>query len=401
MNSASPLSWDVVGKNLFAMAVEGFVFFFFTILVQYRFFLRFRPSPLDLPPLGEEDEDVAKERKRILIGKHREDIVVLHDLTKVTPLVVVLACFGLLGVNGAGKTTTFKMLTGDVDVTMGDAFLKGYSVLNDLQSVHENLGYCPQFDAINDFLTGREHLQFYCRLRGIPESAIPRVVQSGIASLGLTQYADRPAGQYSGGNKRKLSTAIALIGAPSVIFLDEPTTGMDPRAKRSLWNCILGMIKGGRCVVLTSHSMEECEALCTRMAIMVSGCFRCLGSVQHLKNRFGEGYTIMLRVSGTKPDFRPLEKFMKDSFPSIVLKEKHYSTLQYQLPFHDCSLAKIFDILSAHQGTYHIEEYSISQTTLDQVFVHFAKDENDEEHLWGTPSSVYPTNPKNHRRNPF
>uniref|UniRef100_A0A8B9YY62 ATPase AAA-type core domain-containing protein n=1 Tax=Buteo japonicus TaxID=224669 RepID=A0A8B9YY62_9AVES len=130
---------------------------------------------------------------------------------------------------------------------------------------------------LTDLLTGREHLEFYSRLRGIPEEETPR--------LGLEPHADRPAGKYSGGNKRKLSTAIALLGSPPVVFLDEPTTGMDPRARRFLWDCILSVIREGRSVVLTSHSMEECEALCTRMAIMVNGRFRCLGSVQHLKNR--------------------------------------------------------------------------------------------------------------------
>ncbi|KAF7237133.1 ATP-binding cassette sub-family A member 1 [Varanus komodoensis] len=126
--------------------------------------------------------------------------------------------------------------------------------------------------------------------------------------------------------------------------------------------------------------MEECEALCTRMAIMVNGRFCCLGSVQHLKNKFGDGYTIILRVSGSNQDLDPVEKFIQDSFPSIVLKEKHHSTLQYQLPSCNVSLAKIFGILSAHQSEYQIEDYSVSQTTLDQVFVHFAKDQNDEKH---------------------
>uniref|UniRef100_A0A3Q3N5I1 ATPase AAA-type core domain-containing protein n=1 Tax=Labrus bergylta TaxID=56723 RepID=A0A3Q3N5I1_9LABR len=144
------------------------------------------------------------------------------------------------------------------------------------------MGYCPQFDAINDLLTGREHLEFYAILRGVPEK---EVCEWGIRKLGLVKYVDKSAGSYSGGNMRKLSTAIALIGGPPVVFLDEPTTGMDPKARRALWNAILSIIKEGRSVVLTSHSMEECEALCTRMAIMVNGRFRCLGSVQHLKNR--------------------------------------------------------------------------------------------------------------------
>uniref|UniRef100_A0A8C8RML7 ABC transporter domain-containing protein n=1 Tax=Pelusios castaneus TaxID=367368 RepID=A0A8C8RML7_9SAUR len=366
----SPLCWDLAGKNMFAMALQGIVFFLFTLLVQYRFFIKLRPFAVKLPPLGEEDEDVARERKKITSEGRQRDILVLRDLTKVRrgnsiPLTwcsIPTQCFGLLGVNGAGKTSTFKMLTGDTEVTLGDAFCGKRG-----QSVHQNMGYCPQFDAINDLLTGREHLEFYCRLRGIPEEETPRVAQWGISKLGLAQYADRPAGGYSGGNKRKLSTAIALLGAPSVVFLDEPTTGMDPGARRFLWNCILGVIKEGRSVVLTSHSMEECEALCTRMAIMVNGRFRCLGSVQHLKNRFGDGYTITLRVSGPSPDLQPVETFIQDSFPSIILKEKHHCMLQYQLPSQTCSLAKIFSVLSAHRDTYCIEDYSVSQTTLDQV----------------------------------
>uniref|UniRef100_A0A8C3FS21 ABC transporter domain-containing protein n=1 Tax=Chrysemys picta bellii TaxID=8478 RepID=A0A8C3FS21_CHRPI len=389
----SPLCWDLVGKNMFAMALQGVVFFLFTILLQYRFFVKLRSQLL---PSKDPDEDVAREREKITSGARQGDILVLHDLTKVrrgwgnwavTPL-PGQPCFGLLGVNGAGKTSTFKMLTGDTEVTLGDACLKGHS---DLQSVHQNMGYCPQFDAINDLLTGREHLEFYCRLRGVPEEETPRVVQWGVSTLGLAQYADRPAGGYSGGNKRKLSTAIALLGAPPVVFLDEPTTGMDPRARRFLWNCILSVIKEGRSVVLTSHSMEECEALCTRMAIMVNGRFRCLGSVQHLKNRFGDGYTITLRVSGPSPDLRPVETFIQDSFPGIVLKERHHCMLQYQLPSRSCSLAKIFSILSAHRGTYRIEDYSVSQTTLDQVFVHFAKDQSDDEPL---PDLAPPSEPE-------
>ncbi|XP_074834153.1 phospholipid-transporting ATPase ABCA7 isoform X2 [Carettochelys insculpta] len=293
----SPLCWELVGKNMCAMALEGFVFFLLTVLLQYGFFIKLRPFAVKLPPLGEEDEDVAREREKITSGTRQGDVLVLRDLTKVyqmrrKPAVDRLCvgippgeCFGLLGVNGAGKTSTFKMLTGDTGVSLGDACLKGHSVLSNLQSVHQHMGYCPQFDAINPLLTGREHLEFYCHLRGVPAEETPRVAQWGISKLGLAQYADRPAGGYSGGNKRKLSTAIALLGAPPVIFLDEPTTGMDPRARRFLWNCILSVIKEGRSVVLTSHSMEECEALCTRMAIMVNGRFRCLGSVQHLKNR--------------------------------------------------------------------------------------------------------------------
>uniref|UniRef100_A0A673GSD4 P-type phospholipid transporter n=1 Tax=Sinocyclocheilus rhinocerous TaxID=307959 RepID=A0A673GSD4_9TELE len=369
----SPLEWDMVGKNLFAMAVEGVVFFIITVLIQYRFF--FEPNA-KLSPIGEEDEDVARERQRIMSGAGQGDILELRQLTKVKvihdsclmiSLIRMSHCFGLLGVNGAGKTSTFKMLTGDSVVTKGEAFLAGKSILREIDEVHQNMGYCPQFDAINDLLTGREHLEFYAILRGVPEKEVCEVAEWGIRKLGLVKYLDKKAGSYSGGNMRKLSTAISLIGAPPVVFLDEPTTGMDPKARRALWNCIHSVIKEGRSVVLTSHSMEECEALCTRMAIMVNGRFRCLGSVQHLKNRFGDGYTIILRVAGPDPDLQPVMKFIESELPGSTLKEKHRNMLQYQLPSSLTSLAHIFSILAKNKEFLRIEDYSVSQTTLDQV----------------------------------
>ncbi|KAM6980899.1 phospholipid-transporting ATPase ABCA1b [Aplochiton taeniatus] len=390
----SPLEWDMVGKNLFAMAVEGIVFFIITVLIQYRFCIKPRPiSKLNkLPPVGEEDEDVARERHRIVHGTGHGDILELRQLTKVykrkqKPAVDRLCvgippgeCFGLLGVNGAGKTTTFKMLTGDSIVTSGEAFLAGKSILREIDEVHQNMGYCPQFDAINDLLTGREHLEFYAILRGVPEKEVCEVAEWGIHKLGLVKYVDKAAGSYSGGNMRKLSTAMALIGGPPVVFLDEPTTGMDPKARRALWNCIHSVIKEGRSVVLTSHSMEECEALCTRMAIMVNGRFRCLGSVQHLKNRFGDGYTIILRVGGADPELAPVMKFIESELSGSTLKEKHRNMLQYQLPSSLTSLAHIFSILAKNKEMLRIEDYSVSQTTLDQVFVNFAKDQSDDYH---------------------
>ncbi|XP_071308256.1 phospholipid-transporting ATPase ABCA7 isoform X2 [Agelaius tricolor] len=384
----SPLSWELAGKNMFAMAIEGIVFFLFTLLLQYhRFLLRLGPRALELPSLGDEDQDVARERARVGSIPPHGHLLLLKDLTKVYPrrkapavdrLCVAIPpgeCFGLLGVNGAGKTSTFKMLTGDTEVTLGEAWLKGHSVLTDLQSVHQHMGYCPQFDAITDLLTGREHLEFYSRLRGIPEEETPRVAQWGITALGLAPHADRPAGKYSGGNKRKLSTAIALLGCPPVVFLDEPTTGMDPQARRFLWERILGVIRDGRSVVLTSHSMEECEALCTRMAIMVNGRFRCLGSVQHLKNRFGDGYTVVVRAGGPGP--AAVQALLQQHFPGIVLREQHGGLLQYHLPARVTSLATVFSLLAAHRGPCHIEDYSVSQTTLDQVFMHFAQEQSD------------------------
>lgn len=199
--------------------------------------------------------------------------------------------------NGAGKTTTFKMLIGDLSIDDGEAWVRGFSLKNEMRKVYQNIGYCPQYDALLDELTGRETLRLYCLLRGIPRQDIERLTFKLAKELDFMKHIDKLSKQYSGGNKRKLSTAIALVGQPAVIYLDEPTTGMDPGAKRKLWNLLSKYRSAGNTIVLTSHSMEECEALCTRLAIMVNGEFKCLGSTQRLKNLFSRGYLLVILMS--------------------------------------------------------------------------------------------------------
>uniref|UniRef100_A0A672UE88 ATP-binding cassette sub-family A member 2 n=1 Tax=Strigops habroptila TaxID=2489341 RepID=A0A672UE88_STRHB len=386
----SPFEWDIVTRGLVAMTIEGFVGFFITIMCQYNFFRKPQRLPVSTKPI-EDDIDVANERHRVLRGDADNDMLKIENLTKVyksRKIGRILAvdrlcvgvrpgeCFGLLGVNGAGKTTTFKMLTGDESTTGGEAFINGHSILKELLQVQQSLGYCPQFDALFDELTAQEHLELYTRLRGIPWKDEERVVKWALKKLELTKYADKPASTYSGGNKRKLSTAIALIGYPAFIFLDEPTTGMDPKARRFLWNLILDVIKTGRSVVLTSHSMEECEALCTRLAIMVNGRLKCLGSIQHLKNRFGDGYMITVRTKSSL-NVKEVVRFFNRNFPEAVLKERHHTKAQYQLKSDQISLAQVFSKMEQVVDVLGIEDYSVSQTTLDNVFVNFAKKQSD------------------------
>ena len=301
-----------------------------------------------------------------------------------------LAILNFSGVNGAGKTTTFKMLTGDTEVrktsevfphltqvTAGEAFVNGFSVINQLDDVRQNLGYCPQFDALDPLLTGREHLRLYARLRGLDEDSVKREAENGLRRLGLAAYADRCAGTYSGGNKRKLSTAIALIGNPSVVFLDEPTSGMDPGARRFLWNSILDMVRAGQSVVLTSHSMEECEALCSRLGIMVNGKFKCLGSIQHLKNRYGSGYSLTLRCQEGRTD--TVAEKVAEMLPLATLQEEHSSQLKYQLPTANTKLPMVFCKMEECRELGLLEDYSLTQTTLDEVFVRFASEQTELE----------------------
>ncbi|XP_077475481.1 phospholipid-transporting ATPase ABCA3 [Stigmatopora argus] len=403
-----------VGRFLVALSAQGLIFLTLLFVIELqcvrslrrvlaslcrrpkRFSFLGDPAP---PPPPPEDRDVADERKRILechpvVESMVGSPLVLQELSKVygggQALVAVdrlsLAvgkgeCFGLLGFNGAGKTTTFKMLTGDESVTSGDAYIDGYSILRDIKKVQQRIGYCPQFDAVLEHMTGRETLSMYARLRGIPEKYVSGCVENVLRSLLLEPHADKLVRSYSGGNKRKLSAGAALIGGPPVIFLDEPSTGMDPVARRLLWDAITRTRESGKAVVITSHSMEECEALCTRLAVMVNGQFKCLGSPQHLKSKFGSGYTLLAKVhadadgegEGGDGRLRLFKEFVQSTFPGSQLKDEHQGMVHYHLTDRTLTWAQVFGTLEAAKEKYAIEDYCVSQISLEQVFLSFAQ----------------------------
>nr|CAD7425504.1 unnamed protein product [Timema monikensis] len=383
--------WDFLGKNLMCMFIAGIVFFFFNLVLEFQVFEGWMPfgHPEHYFEIEEEeDEDVAAERRRVRAGETQDDILLLDNITKVykskKPAVNRLClgvkrgeCFGLLGLNGAGKTSTFKMLTGDTKVSSGNASIAGYSVCTEMDHVRLHLGYCPQFDALDPLLTVREHLELYSRLRGVPGSQRHTVVDTGLKKLGLGHYEHALAGTLSGGNKRKLSTAIALIGDPPLVFMDEPTSGMDPKARRFLWSCISDVVASGRSVVLTSHSMEECEALCTRITIMVNGTFKCLGSSQHLKSKFGRGYTLIVRCKSDTCG--SVSEHITSILPHAKLTDMHHTQLQFELAQGALTLALVFRMMQQAKQNGLIEDYSLSQTTLEEVFMRFAKEQTAEK----------------------
>lgn len=146
---------------------------------------------------------------------------------------------------------------------------------------------------------------------------------------------------------------------------------MDPATKRFIWNNINRMRDNGKCVVLTSHSMEECEALCTRIAIMVNGSFKCLGSNQHLKNKFSQGYTVMIRMqrNSTVQDRKVVEAFINQKFPNAEMKESHEEMVSYFIPGYSVPGSKIFGTMERAKQQLKIEDYSVGQSTLEQVMI--------------------------------
>lgn len=167
---------------------------------------------------------------------------------------------GLLGPNGAGKSTLLSILTGMTLSTKGKAWVAGFDVSSDLPEVYKRIGVCPQFDLLWEDLTPQEHLMFYARLKGADEALDSSIVDKTLRKVNLEKEAHKLAKQLSGGQKRRLSLAIALIGDPSVIILDEPTTGLDPLNREELWK-ILEAVREHTSVIVTTHLMQEAEYL--------------------------------------------------------------------------------------------------------------------------------------------
>ncbi|CAN0116974.1 unnamed protein product, partial [Discosporangium mesarthrocarpum] len=205
------------------------------------------------------------------------------DLTMYTGQITAL-----LGHNGAGKTTTIGMLTGMTPVTSGTAFVNGLNVQGDMSRIRQSLGVCPQHDILYPDLTVQEHLRMYAVLKGVPTADLKAAIETTIHDVGLTEKRNERTKGLSGGQKRKLSVGIALIGGSQVVFLDEPTSGMDPHSRRFTWE-LIRKNREGRTIVLTTHFMDEADLLGDRIAIMADGALRCCGSSLFLKRHYGVG----------------------------------------------------------------------------------------------------------------
>jgi len=195
--------------------------------------------------------------------------------------------FGLLGVNGAGKTTTIKMLSCLVSPTSGDAEVCGHSIVHEPSAVKRLNGVSPQETAVAPNLTVRENLELMCGINGMPVKEQHERADRMIADFSLEEIADSRAKILSGGWCRRLSIAMAIVTDPELIFLDEPTLGLDAIARRELWKHIAG-IKGKKTIILTTHYLEEAEALCDRIAIMVGGRIAALGTADEIKRLAGK-----------------------------------------------------------------------------------------------------------------
>ena len=198
--------------------------------------------------------------------------------------------FALLGPNGAGKTTLVRILSTLVSADSGEAQVAGHDLLGDPDGVRSSIGVTGQFSAVDDLLTGRENLQLMADLNHLGRIAGRARVDDLLDRFGLVDAAAKPVSTYSGGMRRRLDLAMTLVGSPQVIFLDEPTTGLDPRSRRQMWNDIRELVTGGVTIFLTTQYLDEADELADRIAVLDRGRIVAEGTPDELKRRLPGGH---------------------------------------------------------------------------------------------------------------
>ncbi|XP_005526894.1 PREDICTED: ATP-binding cassette sub-family A member 10 [Pseudopodoces humilis] len=350
----------------------------------------------------EEDEDVRAEREEVrnaMVAPSQEEksVIIVSNLCKEYNIKQAGSFFkkkkktatknlsfcvkkgevlGLLGPNGAGKSTAIKMITGETNPTAGQVLMKRGDGGGSQGQAPAFLGYCPQENPLWLDLTPQQHLSVYAAVKGLRKEDAAAAVHRIVNALQLQDYLNKKVRKLPAGITRKLCVALSMLGNPSVLLLDEPSTGMDPNGQRRVWKTIRDALKSKESgAILTTHYMEEAEAVCDRVAILVSGQLRCIGSIQYLKNKFGKGYLLEVKVKDPE-SADVLHSEILRIFPGAARQERFPSLLVYKVPMKDAlPLSQSFSKLEEAKQSCSLEEYSFSLNTLTQVFLELSREQ--------------------------
>ncbi|KAK2156997.1 hypothetical protein LSH36_201g05094 [Paralvinella palmiformis] len=298
----------------------------------------------------------------------------------------------LLGENGAGKTTMINMLTGYLRPTSGHAFIEGNSIISDVSEIRGNLGICPQFDVLYHYMTVYEHLDMFVTLKNKGSKQDQKEeIHRMLKMANLHQFMYSRVSKLSGGQRRRLSVVLAFVGGSRVIILDEPTSGIDPCARRAIWNLILEN-KDEHTIILCTHNMDEAEALSDRIVMMHKGNLICSGSSLYLKKHYGRGYHLTInknKLQDVKFDEKgkaslpqitsstiDILKVILQHVPDAYISEEIGMELTVALPTDRNQASKfpqMFSDLDSKLNALNIQSYGISDTTLEEVFLRLVK----------------------------
>ena len=302
----------------------------------------------------------------------------------------------LLGHNGAGKTTTMSVLTGMYSPSGGSAIIGGYDISTQMDKIRQSLGLCPQHNMLFTDLTVKEHLLFFgmvmfafvrfllqsivfnLQLKGLSRTEANIQADDYIEKINLEPKKHTVVTSLSGGMKRKVNLGIALIGNSEVVMLDEPTSGMDPEARRGMWD-LLQEAKRDKTILLTTHFMEEADVLGDRIAIMNKGKVDCYGSPMFLKREFGSGYTLTM-TRDPHCDVRATKNLIREEVEGAKLKSDASGELVFNLPGSESKkFAKLFERLEQEKDGLGVLNFGLSVTTMEDVFLKVGSLELNEE----------------------
>ena len=288
----------------------------------------------------------------------------------------------LLGQNGAGKSTTMNIVTGMITPTSGTVYINDYDIVKETKMARKSLSFCPQYNALYDELTVKEHFKLYAAIKGVPFYKIDKEVDKTSSMTMLKAFSNRRANQLSGGMKRKLNLGMAIIGDTQIIVLDEPTSGLDPESRRAIWDILL-ILRKERTIFLTTHFMEEADVLADTIAIIGEGELKCYGSPMFLKKKFSAGYRLRI-VKGENCEVAQLNSFISQDFEGAQLINEIESELIYSLSDQadndkiNSKLAYFFDRLEQNKSHFGVTSWGLSVTSLENVFLQVSSMNNVE-----------------------
>jgi ABC-2 type transport system ATP-binding protein len=274
--------------------------------------------------------------------------------------------FGLLGPNGAGKTTLIRMMTTLTPPTSGSAIVGGHDVVTDADGVRHAIGVIPQALTSDPELTARENMMIHAKLYGLPSAERARLIPQLLESVGLTEFADKLVGSFSGGMRRRLEIARGLVHSPKIMFLDEPTTGLDPVSRTAVWEMITRLKESaGLTILLTTHYMDEADKLCDRIAIVDHGTLVALDTPAQLKDSVATVDIVQAEFDNAPADWdASLRKLEGVASVADHEGERHISTTSGPI-----TVRALMDL--ARDRGVNVRLVSVQGTTLDDVFLYY------------------------------
>jgi ABC-type multidrug transport system ATPase subunit len=274
--------------------------------------------------------------------------------------------FALLGPNGAGKTTFLSILTGALQKTSGHVYFEGEEVVFG-ERTDAKIGFCPQFDVLWPSLTVDEHFIFFTKFKDFHPSSMPQYIDGLVNSLHLGRDRQKKAIELSGGMRRRVSLGNAVSGEPRVIFLDEPSSGLDPVRRREFWE-LIRKVGVGRAVVLTTHLMEEADVLSDEIGIMLSGELKTIGTANYLKDKYGGGMKMQIVLTSLDAKEKVLN-ILSSVFSSVEVTWEFDKTLTLTVSDKEQRMRKTFAIARDLQNEGLIQDWSLSNGSLEEVFL--------------------------------